>query len=150
MKHPIIVPWNHPIVRRMATYLHLQHLHASNKLLSNIINQRFWVIGLRNLARITCFECKRCYILKAKATQQLQGNLPACRIEQNPVFQHVGVDLAGPILIRMDRLRKSVELKAYIVLFICMVSKAVYLELAEDLSTEDIQQTFILIMALIS
>lgn len=51
-------------------------------------------------------------------------------------FSQVGIDYAGPILMRDTKLRKSREYKIYIAVFICMSVKAVHLEVVSDLSTD--------------
>lgn len=48
----------------------------------------------------------------------------------------VGVDYCGPIFVR-DRVRRNnKQYKAYVSIFMCMVTKAVYIELVEDMTTE--------------
>ena len=58
--------------------------------------------------------------------------LPNFRVREAPPFSRVGVDFAGPLYVK----QKSGEMdKAYIALFSCCVTRAVRLELVEDLST---------------
>jgi len=45
------------------------------------------------------------------------------------------VDFAGPIKIRVG-LRKSVPVKAYVAVFVCLSTKAVHLEAVSDLSAD--------------
>ena len=48
------------------------------------------------------------------------GQLPAARVTPAPPFSIVGVDFAGPITIRVGKVRKPTKLKAYIsVLMFC-------------------------------
>ncbi|XP_062700456.1 uncharacterized protein LOC134284909 [Aedes albopictus] len=49
---------------------------------------------------------------------------------------HVGDDYAGPILVRCSNIRGERCSKGYIVVFVCLSSKAVHLEVAGDLSTD--------------
>lgn len=63
------------------------------------------------------------------------GDLPSYRVDTAPAFQKVGVDFAGPILIKQSA-RRAVPVKGYICVFVCMVTKAIHLEAVEDLSTE--------------
>lgn len=62
------------------------------------------------------------------------GDLPSSRVEQAPAFSKVGVDFAGPIIIRQG-IRRVTPVKGYICVFICLVTKAIHLEAVEDLST---------------
>lgn len=57
--------------------------------------------------------------------------LPEFRVRESPPFSRVGEDFAGPPYVK----QKSVEMvKAYVALFTCCVTRAVDLELVEDLS----------------
>lgn len=62
-------------------------------------------------------------------------SLPADRVQPSKAFLHTGVDFAGPIKIRARAGRCKITEKAYICVFVCMVTKAVHLEVVADLST---------------
>lgn len=63
------------------------------------------------------------------------GSLPADRVRPCKAFLHTGVDYAGPYMIRARGGRSKIVEKGYIAVFVCMVTKAVHLEIAADLST---------------
>ena len=64
------------------------------------------------------------------------GVLPAPRVTPCRPFLRVGVDYAGPILIRSSRGRGQHASKGYIALFVCLATKAVHLEVVSDGTTE--------------
>ncbi|GFW16351.1 integrase catalytic domain-containing protein [Trichonephila clavipes] len=64
------------------------------------------------------------------------GDLPKQRIIQTRPFEIDGIDFAGPILTKCQHLRKASHFKSYICIFICLVAKAVHLELVSTLSTD--------------
>ena len=64
------------------------------------------------------------------------GALPAERIKPQRAFSKTGVDYAGPMLLKIGRGRGSKNEKAWIALFVCLVVKAVHLEVVTSLSTE--------------
>ncbi|XP_040164733.1 uncharacterized protein LOC120901094 [Anopheles arabiensis] len=62
------------------------------------------------------------------------GDLPSERV--NPVlpFYNTGVDLCGPLFYRQTN-KKTAPIKCYVAVFVCLVIKAVHVELIADLST---------------
>lgn len=67
---------------------------------------------------------------------QLMGQLPQVRTTAARPFLNVGVDYCGPFFIR-DRIRRNAKLyKAYVAIFVCMCTKAVHIELVEDMTAE--------------
>ena len=64
------------------------------------------------------------------------GSLPVDRVTIARPFLKVGIDFGGPFMIKQSRLRNSTTSKAYICIFICMVTKAIHIEVVSSLSTE--------------
>ncbi|XP_048487065.1 uncharacterized protein LOC119694469 [Plutella xylostella] len=63
------------------------------------------------------------------------GELPEERITPSRPFEHTGVDFTGFIDVKSNKGRGIKSSKGYVAVFICMVTKAVHLELVSDLST---------------
>jgi len=57
-------------------------------------------------------------------------------VTPGPVFDKVGVDYAGPVLIKYGHVRKPTVVKAYICVFVSLTVKAVHLELVSDLTAD--------------
>ncbi|XP_059056577.1 uncharacterized protein LOC131850381 [Achroia grisella] len=70
------------------------------------------------------------------------ADLPAFRVRETKAFVHTGVDYAGPINITLCRRRGQRSQNSSICLFICLVTKAVHIELASDLSSESFISAF--------
>ena len=64
------------------------------------------------------------------------GELPSARVTPDIVFSNVGVDYAGPVLIKLGAMRRPTVTKAYIAVFVSLSFKAVHLKLVSNLSTE--------------
>ena len=64
------------------------------------------------------------------------GQLPFERVTPDLVFSRVGVDYAGPVLIKLGHIRKPTLIKAYIAVFVSLSVKAVHIELVSDLMSE--------------
>lgn len=56
------------------------------------------------------------------------------RTTSGRAFENVGVDYAGPVIIKASLLRSVKTVKSYIAVFVCLATKAVHLEAATDLS----------------
>ena len=70
------------------------------------------------------------------ATARSRPELPVERITPGSVFDKVGVNYAGPVLIKYGYVRKPTIVKAYICVFVSLSVKAVHLELVTDLNSE--------------
>lgn len=64
------------------------------------------------------------------------GNRPKVRIQQSRPFNHTGLDYCGPFFIKEKKYRNKNMIKCYVAIFVCMVVKAVHIEVVEDLSTD--------------
>ncbi|XP_029680143.1 uncharacterized protein LOC115245801 [Formica exsecta] len=63
------------------------------------------------------------------------GDLPLPRVTQSPPFSHTGVDYAGPFDITPYVGCGQKTTKHYVVLFICLATKAIHLKDVDDCST---------------
>ncbi|XP_055604068.1 uncharacterized protein LOC129752306 [Uranotaenia lowii] len=137
-RHPIVLPSRHPFTKLLFESFHKRLLHAAPQLLLSSIRLKYWPLGGRNYARQTVQQCLRCFRMKPKSMEQFMGELPVARVTISPPFSRTGVDYFGPVYIRPGPRRVAV--KAYVSLFICLVTKAIHLELVSDLSTEKFLQ----------
>lgn len=69
------------------------------------------------------------------------ASLPRDRVLVCPPFTNTGCDYAGPFYVRHGSARKT-HTKVYAVIFVCMSTKAVLIELAEDLSAQAFLDVF--------
>ncbi|XP_058443677.1 uncharacterized protein LOC131425643 [Malaya genurostris] len=134
-KHPVILDSKHPLTKLIMTDYHHRLLHGGPQLMLSCMKDRFWPLYGRNLARKVVHECVPCFRAKPSVHEQLMGDLPAERVTPAPAFLRVGIDYCGPFNIRNSQ-RKGVPLKCYICLFVCLVVKAVHVEIVFDLTTE--------------
>ncbi|GFX71213.1 integrase catalytic domain-containing protein [Trichonephila clavipes] len=64
------------------------------------------------------------------------GDLPKERITPDKVFNSTGIDLCGPFFIKNKYQRKGPEIEVYVCIFICLVTKAIHLEIISDLTSQ--------------
>ena len=64
--------------------------------------------------------------------------MPEFRVRECAPFSYIGLDYAGPLYVK----GKQVEVKVWIALFTCAVSRALHLELVPDMTTEAFLRCF--------
>lgn len=134
-RHPIILPKNHPLTFKIATAFHENLNHLGTNMVLSHLRQHYWPVGGRELVKKVQISCQKCRKDRAKPSHQLMGNLPKERLAAfEPAFSHTAVDYFGPIEAANNRGRPC---KRYGVIFTCLTTRAVYLDMAKSLSAED-------------
>ncbi|XP_064215763.1 uncharacterized protein LOC103314804 [Tribolium castaneum] len=134
-QHPFLLPKKDHLVDLLIDYFHQRNLHTGPHLTLSLLRQKFWILAARNVVRHRIRNCNYCFKFRPRATFPCMADLPAPRITEAKPFLHSGVDYAGPFYITLTRRRGVKSQKAYLCLFICLVTKALHLEVASDLST---------------
>ncbi|XP_076246522.1 uncharacterized protein LOC143186698 [Calliopsis andreniformis] len=128
---PIILDAKHAATRLLIQNYHRRYYHGSNNTVVNEMRQKYYIIGLRRVLRSLISKCIICRLRRAKPQNPTMSALPAGRVAlgQRP-FRHCGVDYFGPMLVKIGRRRE----KRWGVLFTCLTTRAIHLELANSLS----------------
>lgn len=134
-KHPMILPKNHEFTILVVKYYHVMCLHAGPSLTLSNLRQIFWIVSGRSVVRQVVHKCVQCFRTKPKTVEPLMAALPKVRVQPGRAFLQTGSDYAGPFYVKSSTLRNAKTQKAYLVIFICMATKGVHLELVSDLST---------------
>lgn len=135
-KHPYLIPSKSHLASLICDHFHVNTLHGGPKLIQSLVQRKYWIPGIRNLLKHRLFKCLRCYKMKAKPIQPLMADLPRSRFQQGRCFENVGLDFAGPYLVKEHPRRNARLTKCYIAIFVCMSVKAIHLELVGSLTTE--------------
>ncbi|KAK9508957.1 hypothetical protein O3M35_006386 [Rhynocoris fuscipes] len=135
-KNQILLPKTHHVTQLIFKYAHLKTCHGGPQLLLATIRTKYWPLNGRIVARSTVHKCIQCCKAKPTAFKHLMGDLPHYRVQPAEPFNHCGIDYCGPIYYRRVLQRRSAPVKGYVALFICMVTKAVHLELVPDLTSK--------------
>ena len=78
------------------------------------------------------YKCVKSIKFRRSTEQQQMANLPHERMEETPPFSYCGMDCFGPFYVK-DGMK---ELKRYGLLFTCLCSRAVHIELLEEMTTD--------------
>ena len=133
MKHPIVLPKDSEVTKSLLRFHHEGTFHSGRGMTVNEIRSNgLWIINVNSLVRQVIHQCVICRNLRGAIVQQKMSDLPTDRMESAPPFTYTGVDLFGPFYIKV---RRSV-VKRYGVLFTCLASRAVHLEVAHTLETD--------------
>ncbi|XP_043276021.1 uncharacterized protein [Venturia canescens] len=134
-KHPIILPGKSQLTWRLINATHQKTLHGGTQLTLATLRQRFWIPKGRHYVKACIHQCSRCVRWKATVPTQLMANLPPACVNSARPFQFTGVDYAGPIYLREASGRGKTCYKGFFVVFVCLTTRAIHLEVASDYST---------------
>uniref|UniRef100_A0A2S2PGT2 Integrase catalytic domain-containing protein n=1 Tax=Schizaphis graminum TaxID=13262 RepID=A0A2S2PGT2_SCHGA len=140
-KHPMLIPKESHLAVLIVRHWHLYACHARPRLLIALVQQQFWIIGIRLLVHRVIRKCLICVKMSAANPQPMMADLPSFRVREAHPFSVVGIDYAGPLQMKELSLRKARIVKVYIAVFVCMTTKAVHLESVTALSTEAFRLT---------
>ncbi|GBL91112.1 hypothetical protein AVEN_184477-1 [Araneus ventricosus] len=140
-KHPIILPAGNKLVKLVFQYYHKRDFHEGQQALLNTVRLKYWPLGGRSMARKVVHECVEFFKNKPVMANQIMGDLPPERVAPSSPFQNAGLDLCGPFLIQYKGQRKGTYQKVYVVIFVCMATKAVHIDFVSDLTADAIIAT---------
>lgn len=131
-KHPILLPKEGHFTHLLLRHFHEQVAHQGRGLtLARMRSSGYWVVGARGLITSLTHNCVVCRRQRAKPIIPQMSSLPPERSDQSPPFTFCGVDCFGPFLVKD---RRSV-LKRYGLMITCLASRAVHIEVLDDMTT---------------
>lgn len=132
-KHPVILSKREHISKLILRHIHQQLGHAGKNHMLSALRRRYWITNANSACRRIISECVICRRYRGKPGEQKMADMPEDRICPDlPPFTNVGVDYFGPFEVKRGRTR----VKRYGVIFTCMASRAVHLEVAHSLTTD--------------
>ncbi|XP_074485799.1 uncharacterized protein LOC141764441 [Sebastes fasciatus] len=136
-KHPLIIPANHHVATLLVRHYHNQVAHQGRQFTEGALRTAgLWVVGGKRLISSVVHKCVTCRKLRGRLEEQKMANLPADRVSVDPPFTNVGLDVFGPWSVTSRCTRgNSAESKRWAVMFTCLSTRAVHLEVVESMST---------------
>ncbi|XP_073785217.1 uncharacterized protein [Danio rerio] len=133
VKHPLILPKESHITNLILKHYHSKICHQGrSQTLMELRTHGFWIIGGSKSVAKLIYNCVQCRKLRRPVEEQQMAELPKERTEASSPFCYTGMDCFGPFIIKKGRK----EYKRYGLLFTCLSSRAVHIEMLEDLSTD--------------
>ncbi|XP_038075608.1 uncharacterized protein LOC119743278 [Patiria miniata] len=138
-KHPIVLDPAHPVTKLLIQDFDQRLMHYGPERVHAEIRRRFWILRGRQAVRKhqrQCFDCQR---WRATPSVPKMGDLPSARLRiQQPPFYSTGVDCFGPMTVKIGRRTE----KRWGIIFKCMTTRAVHLDLLESLDTDAFLMAF--------
>ena len=135
MVKPLLLPAESPMAAFISELYHsapiyLNHTGGIECLLGRL-REFVWILRARKVASKTLKECQKCQRSKPVQIYRSPPPLNWTRMGKDPhwrPFQCCGIDMGGPFLVRRGRS----EVKRYLILISCNISRAVNLEVVYD------------------
>lgn len=132
-KHPAILSKGQHVSNLILRHIHQQLGHAGRNHMLSVLRKRYWITNANSACRKIISECVICKRYRGRPSQQKMADMPEERIcSELPPFTNVGVDYFGPFEVKRGR----AMVKRYGVIFTCMASRAVHLEVAHSMTTD--------------
>ncbi|KAK2907800.1 hypothetical protein Q8A73_008873 [Channa argus] len=107
--------------------------HGGRNHVLSTLRQRYWIPNAISAIRKILSSCRTCRRLHGATGRQQMADLPLSRVlPDEPPFTRTGVDCFGPFTIKRGR----TTAKRYGVIFTCMATRAVHIEVAASLDTD--------------
>ena len=138
-KHPLVLPSRHPLTRLVVLHHHRkdEHCGVQHTLLST--RKKFWIVNGNAAVKAYMRDCGVCNIRRAKKIETLMSDLPLSRTSAHKKpFADCGIDYFGPLMFKEGRSLK----KAWGLLFTCMASRAIHVEMVVSLSLDEFLLAF--------
>ncbi|XP_055586495.1 uncharacterized protein LOC129739122 [Uranotaenia lowii] len=132
VNNPVLLPNNHEFTKLLIRTFHIANGHQGIETVINNLNNRYRILKCRSQVKKVSRECVRCQELRGKPNVTQMGNLPSERTTPFVYpFTNTGIDYFGPLFVKV---RRNLE-KRWIVLFTCLTSRAIHLEVVPSLDT---------------
>ena len=136
-ENQVIINKSHPISKLIIKDCQGAHIGREHTLA--LLRHKIWIPSCRGLIRKVLFDCLYCKRERIKPQKAFMSELPKERLDayQKP-FYNTGIDFFGPIIVKLSRKTCANQAKAkrYGVIFTCMTTRAIHLEIAGDLTTD--------------
>ncbi|XP_061191763.1 uncharacterized protein LOC133200007 [Saccostrea echinata] len=136
-KKPLIIPGRHHIATLLVRHYQENVKQQGRHFTEGAIRAAgLWITGAKRLVSSIIHKCITCRKLGGKTQYQIMADLPADRLDPSPPFTNVGVDAFGPWAVVSRKSRGgSANSKRWGILFTCLTTRAVHIELVEEMSS---------------
>ena len=120
------------MIKSYAKFVH-NETHQGITAIAAKIRQKYWIVGITRMLKSIKYKCTLCRRLDLKCEDQLMGTLPVDRLQPALAWSYTSRDLFLLFEIRGETNKRS-RGTAYGVIFNCMLSRGLHLDLTVDYS----------------
>ena len=141
--HPILLPKDSALTTLVILSHHALMLHGGVKLTIASIRQRYWIPQIGQSVKKCLRSCVKCNRVRGAAYMAPNhAPLPVSRSSFSIPFTVTGIDFTGSFIIRGPKEAPKKDRIVYILLFTCASTRAIHLEVVEDLTTLSFLEAF--------
>ena len=130
-----LVPFNFKFSRLYGEFVH--SISLSGVLTSTAkVRLQFWIINLPKMMKSIVHHCVICRKKRKLRPEQILSPLSIERLKLAPAWNSISIDYCGPFVLRGE-VNKRARGKAYMVLFNCLVSRAVHVDVAASYDSNE-------------
>ena len=140
--HPILLPRESPLTILYIRKIHEENMHIGCSHVLSKLREKFWIIKGRAKVKSVLHHCVTCRKWSGGSYQlPPMPPLPWVRVAEASPFLFIAVDYFGALNCYRDD--GETLGTVYIAIFVCLVTRAIHLELANDLSADEFLMAFI-------
>lgn len=132
---PVILAPDTDFAKLVIRKAHGQYHCSVSHTMANV-RQQFWIPRLRKQVKMAirrCIPCQKFNNLPFRYPNV--EDLPTRRVVQTRPFNHIGLDMFGPLHLKGNRDASDTTAKTYGAIFTCATTRLIHLELLPDAST---------------
>ncbi|XP_033229541.1 uncharacterized protein LOC117181082 [Belonocnema kinseyi] len=114
----------------------IKMMYGGTQATLNALHRDFWIVNGRNIVKNVIHKCVTCARAKPATPQYPMGNFPKSCLSLNRAFLASGIDYCGPFFIKEKRPWNRRKVNMCAAILACLATKAIYIELVSDLTTE--------------
>ncbi|CAI5660104.1 unnamed protein product [Oreochromis niloticus] len=133
LRHPVILPKDGAVTNLIIAHHHSKIQHQGRGQTLNALRASgYWIAGGSKAVARYIRQCVQCRRARTPPEEQRMADLPSDHVDPTPPFTYCGMDCFGPFHTKQGRK----DQKRYGLLFTCFCSRAVHIEMLEDLTTD--------------
>jgi Pao retrotransposon peptidase./Reverse transcriptase (RNA-dependent DNA polymerase)./Integrase core domain. len=136
---PVLLPRKCHITTIIINDIHRQCFHSGVSQTLSVLRVEYWIPQGRSTVKTVLNNCVVCKKFKHGSYKSPEFSfLPSYRVNQAIAFTYTAIDYFGPMTITEDKVHKTV----WGLIFTCLTTRAVHLELVDSEATTDLILAF--------